>query len=267
MKNIVQYLLLGLIQGLTEPLPISSSGHLLIFKTIFGVDLNDLNLEIIVNFGSFLAIAILYRKTIYNIIKDFFLFIKTKNIKYKTNFNYAFIIGIASIPAGILGLIFKDRIELISGNIKYIGIALLITALFLFIVRKSDGKKDDKKINYIDALKIGLFQAFALLPGISRSGATIVGGLLCDLKKETAVNFSFLLYIPISIATVILGVIDLINTPNIKSYFIPYILAMLISLIITYFSSKIFINIIKQKKLIYFVIYCLIVGTLVLLFL
>lgn len=267
MNNLIEYLLLGLIQGLTEPLPISSSGHLLIFKKIFGITLNDLNLEIIVNFGSFLAILFLYRKIIFKIIKDFFLFITTKNIKYKTNFNYAFIIILASIPAGVIGLIFKDKIELISGNIKYIGFALLITAFSLFIVRKIDGKKSDKEINHRDALKIGLFQAIALLPGISRSGSTIVGGLLCNLKKETAVNFSFLLYIPISIATIILGIIDLINTPNIKNYIIPYTLSMLISMIVTYFSSKIFINIIKEKKLIYFVIYCLVIGLLVLLFL
>lgn len=268
MKNILEYIILGIIQGITEPLPISSSGHLLIFKKLFKINaLKDLNFEIIVNFGSLLAILFLYRKDIIKIIKDFFSYIKTKDEKYKTNYKYAWYIVIATIPAGILGLLLKDKIELISNNIKYIGIALLITALALFIVRKIDGKKDKKDMTYKDAIKIGLFQSIALLPGISRSGSTIVGGLLSDLKKDTAVNFSFMLYIPISIATMVLGVSDLVKTPNISSYLLPYGLGMIASAIFTYYSLKLFINIVKQKKLIYFVIYCLIVGTLVLLFL
>ena len=204
---------------------------------------------------------------IWKLIKEFFLYLKTKEEKYKASFKYAWLIVIATIPAGLLGFIFKDKIELISGNVKYVGAALLITALALFIVRKLDGKKNEKEITYGDAIKVGLFQAVALLPGISRSGSTIVGGLLSDLKKDTAVNFSFMLYIPISIATMILGVADLIKTPNVGNYLLPYGLGMIISAVITYFSAKIFINIVKQKKLIYFVIYCLVVGTLVLLFL
>ena len=268
MKNLLEYLLLGLIQGLTEPLPISSSGHLLIFKKLFKMNaLNDLNFEIIVNFGSLLAIIFLYRKMIWKLIKEFILYIKTKDEKYKSSFKYAWLVVIATIPAGILGLLFKDKIELISNNVKYVGLALLVTSLALFVVRKLDGKKDAKDITFVDAVKVGLFQAVALLPGISRSGSTIVGGLLSDFKKDTAVNFSFILYIPISLATMVLGVSDLIKTPNISEYIMPYTLGAIISCIVTYFSAKVFINIVKNKKLIYFVIYCLVVGTLVLLFL
>ena len=268
MNEILQYSLLGLIQGITEPIPVSSSGHLLIFKKLFQMNaLNDLNFEIIVNFGSLLAIIFLYRKTIWKIIKGFFMYIKTKEEKYKSNFKYTLLIIIGTIPAGILGIIFKDEIEKLSSNIKLIGIALLITSIALFIVRKLDGKKNNKEITWIDAIKIGLFQAVALIPGISRSGSTIVGGLLSDLKKDTAVTFSFMLYIPISLATMVLGVKDLINTPNISNLFLPYGIALIIATIATYFSLKIFINIVKKNKLIYFVIYCLVVGTLTLLFL
>ena len=269
MNNLIEYIILGLVQGLTEPLPISSSGHMLIFKNLFNMNaLQDLNFEIIANFGSLLAIIFIYRKKILKLVKDFFNYINKEDLfNFKNNFKYALLIIIGTIPAGILGLIFKDKIELLSSNVKYVGIALLITAIALFIVRKLNGKKDDKDITYVDAIKIGLFQAIALLPGISRSGSTIVGGLLSNLKKDTAVSFSFMLYIPISLATMLLGIIDLIKTPNITSYLLPYCIGMTISGIITYFSAKIFIDIVKKNKLIYFVIYCLIVGTLVLLFL
>ncbi|MDO4369458.1 MAG: undecaprenyl-diphosphate phosphatase [bacterium] len=265
--EIIKYIILGIVQGFTEPLPISSSGHLLIFKNLFNLNLGDLNFEIITNFGSLLAILFLYRKKIIKIIKEFFLYIKTKEKKYYSNFKYALLIVVGTIPAGILGLLFKDKIELISSNVKYVGIALLITALALFIVKNINGKKDDSDITYKDAIKVGLFQAIALLPGISRSGATLTGALLCNIKKDKALDFSFMLYIPISLATMVLGVSDLVSSPDVKSLMLPYFLGFLFSIIVTYFALKLFIDIVKKNKLIYFVIYCLIVGTLVILFL
>ena len=262
--EILKYVLLGVVQGFTEPIPISSSGHLLILKKLFKLNtLNDLNFEIIVNFGSFVAIFFLYRKEILRIISDFFNYIKTKKSNCKVNYDYAILIVIATIPAGILGLIFKDKIDMIPGNIKLIGIALLITSFALFLIKDETGVKDKNKISFLNAILIGLFQAIALLPGISRSGSTIVGGMLCNLKKETAVNFSFMLYLPISIATLILGVKDLLAISNIESLVLPYTLGMISSFVVTYFSAKWFLNIMKKGKLIYFSIYCLIVGLLV----
>ncbi len=266
--QVLQYVFLGIVQGFTEPIPISSSGHLLIFKELFNFEmLNDMNFEIVVNFGSFIAICFLYRKEIIKIITDFFMFIKTKKDTYKENYKYAWLIVLGTIPAGIVGLILKDTIESISGNVKIIGIALLITALALFIIKDFKGKKEKKEMTVMDAITVGLFQVVALFPGISRSGSTIVGGMSRDLKRETAVNYSFMLYLPISLATMLLGVKDLIETPNISSLVLPYALGMIVSCIVTYFSAKWFINIMKKGKLGYFSIYCLIVGILVVLFL
>lgn len=266
--DLIKYIVLGIIQGFTEPLPISSSGHLVIFKNLIGADgaLNDLNFEIIVNFGSLLAVLFIYRKMILELIKDFFSYLKTKEKKYYANFKYCLLIVIGTIPAGILGIIFKDKIELLSSNVKYIGIALLVTAFALFIVRNVNGRKNSKEISYLDGLKIGLFQAVALLPGISRSGSTIVGGLLCDLKKDIAFNFSFMLYIPISLATMVLGVGDLVNSPNLGELALPYIFGMIASAVVTYFSLKLFKKLVTDNKLIYFVIYCVIAGGLVIVF-
>lgn len=265
--KILQYVILGLIQGFTEPIPISSSGHLVIFKNVFRLDmLSDINFEIVVNFGSFIAICLLYRKEIIKIITDFFNYIKNKNDSYKENYKYAWLIVIGTIPAGIFGFIFKDKIDLISENVKLVGIALLITAFALFLIKDTKGKKEKNEITIFDSIIIGMFQVIALFPGISRSGATVVGGMSRDLKRNTAVNYSFMLYLPISLATMLLGVKDLINTANISSLILPYTLGMIASGIVTYFSAKWFINIMKKGKLWYFSIYCLIVGILVLLF-
>ena len=255
-----KYIILGIIQGFTEPLPISSSGHLRIFKSIFNSEvLNDMNFEIIVNFGSLVAILILYRKEIISIIKDFFCYLKTKEEKYHTNYKYAWLIVVGTIPAALLGLFVKDIIEK-HFTTKLVGLMLIITSLLLYMIKDIKGKKEKKDITFIDALKIGLFQVIALFPGISRSGATVVGGMKSDLKRDTALNYSFMLYIPISLASMVLGVSDLINSEALGELFIPYLFSMIIAGVVTYFAAKLFIDIMKKGKLIYFSIYCFIVG-------
>lgn len=256
--KLLGYIILGIIQGFTEPLPISSSGHLMLFKNIFNSDvLNDMNFEIFVNFGSLLAIIFLYKNEIINIIKDFFLYIKSKDKKYYDNFRYSYLIVIATIPACIIGLFLKDFIEK-NFTLKIVGLMFIITSLLLYSIKDSNGYKEKNQISIFDSIKIGLFQALALIPGISRSGSTIVGALKSNLNRETALNFSFMLYIPISIATFILGILDIKS--NISSLLIPYLISTFMAFITTYYSAKMFINITKKGKLIYFSIYCFLLG-------
>lgn len=266
--NFIKYILLAIIQGFTEPIPISSSGHLIIFKKILnsGV-LNDLNFEIILNFGSLIAIVIYFWKDIKELFIDFFTYIFNRDKKAYKNFKYCMLVIVGTIPAGIIGLLFKDTIEELLNTVKVVGIALLITSIFLYIIRNIKGSKEDSDITYLDALIIGLFQAVALLPGISRSGATIVGSMFRGLKRDVAFKFSFILYIPISIATMLLGVKDLMEASISINMWITYFIAMIVSGIITFISTKWFNNIIKRGKLIYFSIYCLIVGLLVIILL
>ena len=257
---LLQYLILGIVQGFTEPLPISSSGHLRIFKSIFNSEvLSDMNFEIMVNFGSLIAILVLYRKEIGSIIKDFFCYLKTKNKKYEVNYKYAWLIVVGTIPAALLGLFVKDFIEEYFTT-KLVGAMLIITSILLFMIKDIKGNKEKKDMTVLDALKIGLFQVVALLPGISRSGSTVVGGMKSNLTRETALNFSFMLYIPISIASMFLGVSDLISSGNLNELLIPYTVSMIAAGIVTYFAAKLFIDIMKKGKLIYFSIYCFIVG-------
>ena len=262
------YILLGMIQGFTEPIPVSSSGHLVIFKNLFDLDaLKDLNFEIFSNFGSLIAIIIIFRKDIAELFLDFINYIKTRDKKYKSGFKYVLLVALATIPAGLCGLLFNDVIEKYLSNVKYVGIALLVTALFLFLIRKLKGRKNDDQITIKDAIQIGLFQVIALLPGISRSGATLVGGMFSGLKREVAFKFSFMLYIPISVATMLLGVKDVVETGIDTTLLLGYILGAITACIVTFFSTKWFKGIMLKGKLIYFVYYCLIVGTLVILFL
>lgn len=266
--TLLKFLFLGVIQGFTEPIPVSSSGHLIIFKHLLNDNvMNDLNFEIFVNFGSFIAILFIFKDDIISLIKDFFSYIKTRNKKYVDNFKYCWFIVIATIPAGIAGILLKDKIEMALTDVKIVGVALLITALFLFIIKDLQGKKDDKSINAKNAFVIGLYQVIALFPGISRSGATLVGGMQQGLKRETAFKFAFMLYIPISLATMILGVKDFISSSVDNIMLIYYLAGMIVSGIVTYFSTKWFRNLVRNGKLIYFVYYCIIAGLAVIIFL
>ena len=236
MIKILKYILLGIIQGFTEPLPISSSGHVFILKQIFNLGGTDLNFEIIVNFGSLLAILLIYKDDLIKLIKNFFLFFKKKTDETKNDFKYCLLIVLGSIPVGIIGLLFKDVIEEKLNNIKIIGIAFLVTSLFLFLVKNIKGKKKDKDLSIIDSIVIGITQVVALIPGISRSGSTLIGGLFRDLDRETALKYSFMLYIPVSLGTAILGIKDLLEMSNIHDLILPYGLGFIASFIVSYFT-------------------------------
>ena len=268
--DLIKYIFLGIVQGFTEPIPVSSSAHLLIFQKLIGnINVDYEILSIITNFGSLIAICIIFWKDIKNLFEGFFGYLIKKEKKYYDDYKYAWLVIVATIPAGIMGLVVTKLglFDFLEENTKFIGITLLITALFLFLIKDIKGKKEDKDISFKNAIMVGFFQVVALIPGISRSGATIVGGMKENFTRETAFKFSFILYIPISLANMVLGVKDLIELNPDFNTLICYLSAFLASTIVTYFSARWFKNIIKKGKLIYFVFYCLIVGTLVILFL
>lgn len=261
--KLLEYIIFGIIQGLTEPLPISSSGHLVLIKNIFNTSLfSDLNFEIVVNFGSFLAILLIFWKDIVNLIKSFFGYIldKKKRKEYQPGFKYCLLIIIGSIPVGIAGLLLKDKIELLLSGPKILGIAFLITAIALFIVRNAKGTKEDKEITCKDAIIIGLLQVIALFPGISRSGTVLVGCLLCGLSRNASLKYTFMLYFPVSVASMGLGALDIIEAGNLSSLLLPYGLGLLASAFVTYYSYQWLSNWVKKGKLWKFSIYCFILS-------
>jgi len=266
MIEILKYVFLGIIQGLTEPLPISSSGHVFILKQLMDLGGTDLNFEIIVNFGSLLAILLIYKDDIIKLIKNFFLYFKTKTEETKEDFKYCWLIVLGSIPIGIIGFTCKDLIEEKLNNVSIIGIAFLITSLFLFLVRNINGKKKDKDISIIDSIVIGLTQVIAVIPGISRSGSTLIGGLFRDLDKSTALKYSFMLYIPVSLGTTLLGFKDLLEMNNIHDIILPYGLGFIASFVVSFFTLKWFLGVVKKGNLKYFSIYTLLLGLAILIF-
>ena len=260
--NIITYLILGIIQGITEPLPISSSGHIFLFKNIFNTTMFDsLNFEIVSNFGSFIAIFIIFWKDIKELIVAFFSYIFKKETRKENlaKFKYCLFVIISTIPVGITGFIFKDKLESMY-SLNGLAIAFLITALALFIVRNMKGSKNDYDITLKDAILIGLLQAVTIIPGISRSGTVLVACLLCGLKRDTALKYTFILYFPVSVATMILGVSDLVNTAELSSMLVPYLIGMIAAGLVTYFSYRWLSNWVKNGKLWKFSIYCVILA-------
>ncbi|SDQ88278.1 undecaprenyl-diphosphate phosphatase [Virgibacillus salinus] len=265
---LIKYTFLGLIQGFTEPIPISSSGHLVILRELFGVtEVTGLSFEILVNFGSLIAVLVIYRKDIYRLVENGVRYISTKDNAAKSDFQFILFLIIATIPTGILGVLFEDYIEEELSTVSVIGYTLLITGLALWIIRNLRGNKNDGDITIKDAIIVGLAQSVALIPGISRSGATIVAAMLVGMKSETALRFSFLLYIPVSLGITVMSAGEILGDDNISVLAIPYILAFAASLVASYYSLRWFMNVMARGNLKYFAFYCFIVGILVILFL
>ncbi|MEE6133644.1 undecaprenyl-diphosphate phosphatase [Priestia flexa] len=264
---LLKYLFLGLFQGITEPIPVSSSGHIVLAQHLFGLNIEGLSFEILVNTASLIAVLIIYREDILRLIVNGLKFLKTKDQDAKSDFQFIIYLIIGTIPAGIIGVLFGDVIEANLKSLKVLGFALIATGIALWIIRNLRGRKNDAALSVKDAIIIGLAQAVALIPGISRSGATIVAAMLRGTKQETALRFSFLLYIPVSLGVTVLGISDILNDPNFSELLLPYTVAFFASLIASYFSLKWFMGIMARGNLKYFAFYCFIVGALVVIFL
>ncbi len=255
--DIIKYIILGILQGITEPLPISSSGHIYIIKAILNTDiLSDLSLEIFLNFASFIAILLIFRKDVWSLIKGFFTYLSTKGKECKEEFKYCWLLVLGTIPVGILGLTAKDAMEtLLSKNIFLVGIGFAVTAIALLLVMRTNGTKKDKDITIKDAIVIGLYQAIAIVPGISRSGMTLVGSLLSGLENKTALKYSFMLYLPVSVATMLTGISEVAAQTMDFNHILFYAAGMLGAGIFTYVSYNWLSKIVEKGKLWRFSLY------------
>lgn len=262
---IVKMIIIGLVQGLTEPIPVSSSGHVMIASEILGLGEQGFTFAILTNTASMLAILYFYRQDMVRLAINSIHYLKTKNRRYKSDFQFVCFIVIATIPAAVLGILLNDYIAA-KVNMATIAVMLFVTGVALWLIRNMNGVKDERDITIKDAFIVGLGQAVALTPGISRSGATIISAIAVGMKHDTALRFSFMLYIPVSIGGVILGFSDFLNEPNKANLAIPYLAAFIATLFMTYFALKWFMGIMKNGKLVYFTYYCFIMGALLLIF-
>ena len=248
--TISQSIILGLIQGLTEFLPVSSSGHLVIFQHLLNLSEPPVVFDVLVHLATSLAIIIVLFKSLIKI-----------TLKQIT------IIVVASLPAAIIGLLLNSQIEQLFSSLKLVSFALLITAAFLFSTKlqpKADRPLDDKnkKINFKNSISIGFSQALAIIPGISRSGSTIVTGLHTGLSPSTAFNFSFMLSLPAIFGAQLLQINKLASLSSLE---LP---SLIIGFITAFASGLLALNLLKRfvinGKLHYFGYYCLVLSALTL---
>lgn len=248
-------LILGIIQGLTEFLPVSSSGHLEIGSVLFNVQASDnLLFAITVHFATAVATIIVFKDDIIQLVKELFQF------KWNDSTKYISFLAISMIPVFIVGVFFKDEVEsLFTGNLVLVGAMLLITGGLLLFAHFNNG--GSKSVNPISSFIIGIAQAVAVLPGISRSGATISTALLLGIERSKAARFSFLMVLVPIIGASLLQVKDYTDAPQLHSISpLVLIIGFLGAFISGYMACKWMIAIVKKGKLTNFAIYCFIVG-------
>jgi len=252
------YLFLGILQGITEPLPISSSGHLLIVRILLNIGTLDIFFEIIVHFASFFAVAYLLKDKIIELAQGLWAYLIRKEEKAKEHANYILLLMIGSIPVGMLGLLARRPLEqaLEEYNLLLVGIGLIITASFLWGLNHLK-RHSEKELSYKDALFIGLFQALAIIPGVSRSGTTITGGLYHRINIKQLFEFSFLLYLPVTFAA---GILEIFTLQTREVSWFNLITAFIASLVVTYYALKYFRSMAFQGRFKGFAIYCLSLG-------
>ncbi|WP_435416449.1 undecaprenyl-diphosphate phosphatase [Polaribacter aestuariivivens] len=254
--DILEAIILGIIQGLTEFLPVSSSGHLELAKEILGVTIEknkNITFTVVLHFATALSTLIIFRKEVLEILKGLFQF------KWNEEFKFSLKIIISMIPAVVVGLLFKEELEsFFDGKILLVGCMLLLTALLLLFADKA--KETNKKVSFWNSIIIGISQAIAMLPGISRSGATISTSVLLGIDRTRAARFSFLMVVPLIFGAIGKDVVsdDLsFQSSDLLPFSVGFFAAFLAGLI----ACKLMISLVKKSKLSYFSIYCAIVGS------
>ena len=253
----LEALILGLIQGLTEYLPVSSSGHLAIGAKLFGLSGEEnLAFTVAVHVATVLSTLVILWKEIVWLFKGFFKFKWNDEMKYVVN------ILISMIPVAVVGFLFKDTVEEIFGSgLLVVGICLLVTAALLAFAYFAKPRQKEK-ISMLDAFVIGIAQAVAVLPGLSRSGSTIATGLLLGNKKEKLAQFSFLMVIPPILGEALLDTMKMVKGEDVFGSIgmVPLFVGFLGAFLSGCLACKWMLNIVKRGKLIYFGLYCAIVG-------
>ncbi|MGI6072638.1 MAG: undecaprenyl-diphosphate phosphatase [Lachnospiraceae bacterium] len=284
--SLLQSIILGVIQGLTEFLPISSSGHLAICKYIFGLEETGIFFDILLHVGTLIAVFAVYYRDIWELIVNAFgiigavfhnlgVFFKRfgKSFEEKEELLYSpvlstphrrfvLLIIVSSIPVGIVGFLFDDFIEGVSKGLLVPGICFLITGILLLLAEIVDaGQKGLKNITFPNAIVIGIAQACAVFPGISRSGATISTSLMCGIKNEIAVKYSFILSIPVILGAALKSSLDVIQGEvEISGSVGIYAAGAVVAAIVGYAAIRLLLVIVKKRKFKYFAFYCFAIG-------
>ena len=253
--DVLNAIILGIIQGLTEFLPVSSSGHLEIFKVILGdnkLPNESLLMTVILHFATACSTIVVFKDDIKDLILGLFSFEKNDSFWFSVK------IILSMVPAVFVGFFFESEIEsLFNGDLTIVGAMLILTGALLFLADKA--KPSEKKISFSSSLLVGIAQAIAIIPGISRSGSTISTAVILGIDKENAAKFSFLMVVPLIIGKVIKDITSAETIVNNESIF-PLIIGFVFAFITGMIACKWMIKLVKNSKLKYFSIYCFLVG-------
>ena len=284
--SLLEAIILGFIQGVAEFLPVSSSGHLAIFKNFFGLEEAGIAFDILLHVGTLVAVFICFWSDIWELIVNGFGIVidVCKNIgiffvnlfnKNKKDFEkkpyveviatpyrrYVMLIIVATIPTGIMGILLKDLIESVSATLIVPGICLLITSVILLIADNvKDGNENEENVSYKKAGFVGICQGFATMPGISRSGTTVTACLIAGMDRAFAVKFSFIVSIPAIFGAAVLDIPDLFTESVSGSDIVNYVAGTVVAAVVGYVCIKTMLKIVRKKKFKGFSIYCAIMG-------
>ena len=266
--SLIQAIILGLVQGLAEFLPISSSGHLALLQTFFGVEESSVLLfTVLLHVGTLISVFIIYWKDIVELLKELCLTIKDictgKGLRINSSptRRLGFMIIVATIPTAIIGLLFEDFFENLYSSVVSIAIGLVFTGAILLIAERS-GKEDKgiMEMKFRHAIFVGIMQGIAICPGVSRSGSTLFGGLMAGLERKLAVKFAFLISIPSILGSVVLEAPDAFEQGTDMSMLLPIIVGMVIAAISGIIAIKTMIRVVSNKRLFGFTIYVWLVA-------
>ncbi|HEX7401930.1 MAG TPA: undecaprenyl-diphosphate phosphatase [candidate division Zixibacteria bacterium] len=268
--SLLQAIILGLVQGLTEFLPISSSGHLVLGESLLKVKFDDISFEVFLHLGTLLAVVIFFRHSIWKMLRAVWFKVKSILIKNGTtsyldeDWRLFWLIVLGSVPAGLIGVGFKDFLEKTFSSVRIVSVMLLFTGSVLFLTRFFKGLRE--KLKWGDAIWVGLAQAIAILPGVSRSGLTISAGIFRKVEPGKAAEFSFLLSLPAVIGACVLELKDVVSQSNTSRGLGIYLAGAVTALIVGYLAIKFLLKVIKRGKFQYFGYYCFALGFFFLIF-
>ena len=267
--NYIDAAVFGFVHGITEFLPISSTAHIIIAQLILGYTFPGLAFEIFLHLSSVLAVMLYYRKDLAQITVGFFSYLKEKNYKDKFHFYFGLYIIVATAITGGLGILIMDMTMDFMKTPTFLSVTLIITGVLLIGIERFHkyGSRTEKEMTFIDSIVVGIAQAIAVLPGLSRSGLTLVSGLWIGLSRETAVKYSFLLAIPVILGSSVLWLGDVSAGIWAEIGLNSLIIAFVVNFIFSMIAIIWLIDFLKKSRLVYFAVYCFIVAVLVFLFL
>jgi undecaprenyl-diphosphatase len=268
--SLLEAVVLGIVQGVTEFLPISSSGHLVLGELLLKIKLDDVSFEVFVHLGTFFSVVIVFRHTIWSVLKALWVGITPSAGAHRLggqseDLRLLWLILVGSVPAGAAGLLFKSQIERSFTSPVLVAIMLLVTGTVLFLTTFFQSPRN--RMNFLDAVVVGIAQALAMLPGISRSGMTISAGIFRGVERSKAAEFSFLLSLPAIFGASLIELHEVLASPLLHENLMIYLTGAITAFGVGYVAIRFLLKMIQKGKFQYFAYYCFAVGVFFLIFL